>query len=112
MPGPGIRFTDILTTASSVASYLAAPDVTARHMLDAFDILEGRVKLEDLGRARSPLAPLPPSLHGGAEPAVRELAQRWFERLGHDPESLLDAGQVETMRTELLALPGTSTADA
>jgi len=111
MPNPGTRFTDILTTASSVASYLAASDVTPLHMLDALDILEGRVRLEDLGRARSPLAPLPPPVHGGAEPAVRELAQRWFERVGRDPEALLGADDVDALRQDLVALSGAANSD-
>lgn len=99
-----LRFTDILTMASSVASYLADPDVAPRHVLDALDVLQGRVRLEDLGRMRSPLVPMPPSQYGGAEPAVRGLAQRWFERLGNDPEGMLDAESINELRGELEGL--------
>lgn len=102
--GVALRFLDILTTASAVASYLAAPDVAAPHMLDALDILEGHARLEELGRARSVLAPMPPSAYGGVEPAIRELVQRWFEQLGQDPEGLLDADQVQALRAQLQAL--------
>jgi hypothetical protein len=101
---PQLRFTDILTMASSVASYLGVPDVSAQHVLAGIDILLGRTKMEDLGRVRSPLAPMPPSQYGGAEPAVRELAQRWFERLGNDPEAKLDNVQLAEFGAEVSAL--------
>jgi hypothetical protein len=104
MPADALRFTDILTMAASVASYLAVPDVTPRHLLDALDILEGRVRLEDLGRMRSPLVPVAPAQYGGAEPAVRELTQRWFEHLHSDPEATLASNELAAFRHEVEGL--------
>lgn len=103
-----LRFTDILAMAASVASYLAAPDVAPQHVLDGIDVLLGRVRLEDLGRPRSPLAPMPQSVYGGVEPGVRELVQRWFERLGHDATAELDAVKLAELAGELGALGRTS----
>jgi hypothetical protein len=47
---------------------------------------------------------MPQSVYGGVEPAVRELVQRWFERLGHDPGAELDASQLAELAGELRAL--------
>lgn len=104
-----IRFADVLTTASAVANYLGMADVTAAHMLDAIAVLRGEKSLEDLGR---PLAPLVPrSSEGGAEPAVRELAQRWWNALGGDISATLDVLALAALRAELEALlPGAGAA--
>jgi hypothetical protein len=78
-----LRLADILTTAAAVANYVAAPTLTATHVLLSIDILAGQKAMEDLGRPQSPLVA---TRRGPApvEPAVQHLAQRWFEALGSD----------------------------
>lgn len=101
-PEDGIRFVDILTTASAVANYLAQPDVTAVHLLDAIAILAGEKTLADLGRPVSPLVPRGPrGQAAGADPAVRTLVQRWWAELGEDTAANLDADATARLREEL-----------
>ena len=99
----GIRFTDVLTTASAIANYLGVNEVTPAHLVDAIAILEGSRTMEDLGRAVSPFVPRPRSGPTAAA-AVRELAQRWFASLGSDPLAEMDAGALERLRADLTAL--------
>lgn len=94
-----MRFADILTTASAVANYLGAPEVTPAHMLHAIAILDGSESLEDLGRPASPLVTR--GAGGGVDKTVRDIVQRWFERLGRDANAELDATAVESLRAEL-----------
>ncbi|MGE5597179.1 MAG: hypothetical protein ACM3S1_14240 [Hyphomicrobiales bacterium] len=101
-----IRFADILTMASSVATFLAAPEVTAAHAIDGIAILRGERRIEDLGRPLSPLlrrAQQPQG--GGVEPALRELVQRWYVRLG-SPDATLDDGQLSEFLADLQAIAG------
>ncbi len=98
-----IRFTDILTTGTAVATYLGAREVTAAHLRDAVAILQGTKPMEDLGRPVSPLIPRPPS-GPGATAGVRELAQRWFATLGGDPQAELDSDQLATLLAELATI--------
>lgn len=96
MSAEPLRFTDILTTASAVATYVGEADVSARHLLDALALLRGAKTMEDLGRPRSPL--VRPRGRGGAEAAVRALVQRWWLALGEDVLATLgpaEAGQFE-----------------
>jgi hypothetical protein len=71
-------------------------------MLDAIAILRGEKSLEDLGRPLSPLVPR--RAEGGAEPAVRELAQRWWNLLGGDIRATLDDTALAALRAELVSL--------
>ncbi|MBE0609887.1 MAG: hypothetical protein IH609_10930 [Dehalococcoidia bacterium] len=101
MTGPEpLRLTEILTTSSAVANYLGQPDVTAAHMLSAIAILRGEMTMESLGR---PVSPLVPRVRGGggADPRVRELARRWFARLGGDVGAALDDVQLAGLVGEL-----------
>ncbi len=98
-----MRFADILTTASAVANYLGATEVTATHMLHAIAIQDGSETLDDLGRPASPLVTRG-SAGAGVDPAVREIVQRWFEQLGRDANAELDAEGVETLRADLRAV--------
>jgi len=98
-----MRFADILTTASAVASYLGAPEVSAGHMLHAIAIQAGSEALEDLGRPVSPLIPRGP-VQAGVAPAVREVVRRWFERLGGDAGAELDEAAIEALSGDLRAL--------
>ncbi len=102
----GHRFTDILTNASAIADYLGQPIVTAHHLLQAIDILEERLTMEDLGRPSSPMLRnfRQPS---GADPAIREFAQRWYAELGSNVQAELTDGQLAVLVSELRAL-GTS----
>ncbi len=94
-----VRFLDILTTASSVAHARGADAVAAVHLLDAIDVLTGPSEPDDIGAPVSPLGHRRTEL--SAEPAVRELTQRWFARLGGTPEASVDADALAELRTEI-----------
>lgn len=96
-----LRLTEILTTASAIANFVGNADVGPRHMLDAIAVLEGEKGMDDFGR---PVSPLVRRGKAGADPAVREIAQRWFAALGSDVEAGLSAMQLGELRAELVAL--------
>ncbi|OAI38576.1 hypothetical protein AYO38_09415 [bacterium SCGC AG-212-C10] len=96
-----MRFTDILTTASAVANFLGEPEVTAGHLLQAIEIVEGKRSVEDLGRPLSPLVRRP---GGGVQAEVRALVQRWYAAIGGDVMAEIDDAQVAALRAELEAL--------
>jgi hypothetical protein len=104
MTDEGLRFADILTTASAIANYLAVPDVTASHLLDAMAILEGKKTLEDLGRPISPLVRRGGPQGAGVEPRALALVQRWFADLGSRADVELTGEQAEALRSDLRAL--------
>ena len=95
-----LRFTDILTNASAIADYIGERDVTAAHMLDAIAVLLGEKTIEDFGQ---PVSPMMLRFRGkaGADPEVRELAQRWFAELGGTVEGEVDEAQLEILVVEL-----------
>lgn len=97
-----VRFLDILTTASSVAHARGAEAVAATHLLDAIDVLTGAAEPDELGVPLSPFGHRRTQL--SAEPAVRELTQRWFARLGGTPEASVDADALAGLRTEIETL--------
>ena len=97
-----LRLTEILTTASAIANFVGAANVGPRHVLDAIAVLEGGKGMGDFGR---PVSPLVPRAKAGADPAVREIAKRWFAVLGSDLEAALNASQLDALRAELVALP-------
>ena len=97
-----VRFLDILTTASSVAHARGAEAVDATHLREAIDVLTGEAKPDDIGASVSPLGHRRTRL--SAEPAVRELTQRWFDRLGGTPEASVDADALAELRAEIEAL--------
>jgi hypothetical protein len=103
-----LRFADILTTASAVANYLGQPTVSAAHLLDAIAILRGATSLDDLGRPVSPLLRRATEPGGGVDPAIRELAQRWFAALGASVAAELDVAQLSALVAELEGLRGAS----
>jgi hypothetical protein len=102
-PAGGIRLTDVLTTASAVANYLGAGDVTPAHLRTALAIVLGEGTIEDAGRPVSPLVRRQPG--GSAQPAVRELVQRWFAALGGDPLATFTPEQLARFRADVEALP-------
>jgi hypothetical protein len=102
--GEEIRFVDVLTTATAIANYLGASDVTARHLLDALAIVRGEIGMEALGRPVSPLVSR--GQRGGTEPRARELVQRWWAELGADLGATLEEAQQERLRRELAAIAG------
>ncbi len=110
-PGP-IRFADILTTASAVASYLGEGEVVAIHLVHAIDILTARITLDDLGRALSPLVRrTPPGMGSTVQPAVRDLVQRWYAELDSNHAATMTESHLARLRTELAQLleqPGRS----
>lgn len=97
-----VRFLDILTTASSVARAHGADAVAALHLLEAIDVLTGASEPDDIGPSVSPLGHRRTEL--SAEPAVRELTQRWFSRLGGTPDASLDADTLAELRAEIETL--------
>lgn len=99
-----MRLADILTTASAIANYTGELNVSPIHLLHAIDILAGEKTIDDLGRPVSPLIPRPPGSTPGADPAVRDLAQRWFAESGNDINAELDDFALARLRTELHAL--------
>ncbi len=99
-----IRFTDVLTTASAVANYLGAREVTAQHLVEAVDLVTGKKGMEELGRPVSPLVPRPGGQGTAAATVVRELAVRWYARLGSDPMAVLSAADLVTLREECVRL--------
>ncbi len=99
----GIRYVEVLTTASAVANFLGEPDVQAQHVASAIRILREELTLDDLGRPVSPL--IPRRGHGGSSPEVRAFAQRWYGQVGNDPHTELTHGQLEQMLSELDPAP-------
>jgi hypothetical protein len=85
----GVRFIDILTTASAVADYLGHLELTATDVIEAVAILRDERTLEDLGPGRSPLVRRLPG-EGAVSSEVRDLVQLWFDALGRDIEAELD----------------------
>lgn len=98
-----IRFTDILTTANALATYLGDPVVVPNHLIEAVAILREEKGLEDFGPGMSPMIPRSP---GGAvvRPDVRDLTQRWFKAHGSDPLVRLEDGAVDEFVEDLLTL--------
>lgn len=98
-----IRFTDILTTATALATYLGDREITTFHLAEAVAVLREERTLDDYGPGRSPLIPRDP---GGAVVGdrLRALTQAWFQRLGADPAIELEDGAVEEFLEELAAL--------
>ena len=90
-----VRLTDILTNAAAIADYAGAPELQAQHLLDAISHLrEGRAW--SLGEDDVPRSPLGrSSRRATVPPAIRDLAQEWFRRLGDDPHAELKADQLE-----------------
>lgn len=100
-----LTLAEILTTASAVANYLGAIDVTPDHVAAALEILLGETRMEDLGRPLSPLVRrLPPGQAGSADVAVRDLAGRWFDALHGDVHAVFSAQQLSEFRAEVLGL--------
>lgn len=97
------RFTDILTNASAIADFVGEKDVTAQHMLDAIAVLDGVKTIDDFG---TPVSPMLRRFRGpaGADPRVRELAQRWFAELGSSLSAELTGEQLQTLVEELRTL--------
>ncbi len=95
----GIRFADILTTASAVANYVGESDVAPAHIEAAVRLLRGQIRMEDLGRPTSPLVRrgAPP----GATEEVRAVVQRWFAELAHDANAQLDENAVARFLADL-----------
>lgn len=99
-----IRFTDVLTTASTVANYLGVNEITAGHMLQAIALLKEEIRMEDLGRGVSPLLQRASQRQVSVAEAVRELVQRWYAQLRSDVYAVLNEQQIGQLRDELTAL--------
>ena len=100
----GLRLTEILTTASAAANYQGAPTVEAEHLRIAIELLTGRLTMEDLGRPQSPLVARMTKAGSGVAPEVKELAGRWFARLGDDPLAEFDEARLAEFTAEISTL--------
>lgn len=96
-----IRFVDILTTASTVASYLGEPEITAKHLIEAVAIVRGAKTLDDLGRPVSPMLQRGLAASPAVDARLRMVVQRWFDVLGGEVEAELAADSVEQLLAEL-----------
>ncbi len=92
------RLADLLTTASSLASYRGEPRITIDHLRMALAICLDEATIESLGPGLSPLVPR----RGAPEPDadVLSFARRWNARLG-DAFRALTADEVRDLRNEL-----------
>lgn len=99
-----LRLSEILTTSSAVANYLGESAVSARHLRSAIAILLGEESIEDLGRPTSPFVSRATGAASTVDPAVRELAQRWFARFEHDLTREFSEAEWEAFSAELAAL--------
>ena len=97
-----VRFLDILTTASSIAHARRAEAVVAAHVLEAVAVLTGEAEVSEVGGPASPLGHRRTEL--AVEPAVRELTQRWFARVGGTPDATLAPDDVIELRAEIETL--------
>ena len=104
--GP-VRFTDVLTMATSITNFLGEGLVEPKHAVLALDVLEGARSLESLGR---PLSPLVRRAPGG--PAVDDrlklLVQQWWNDLGATPDAELTSAVRRRLRDALAALESTT----
>lgn len=105
-PGP-IRFTDILTTASSITTYLGEDTVEPRHVMLALEVLEGDQGFASLGR---PLSPMVRRRPGGpvVQADLKALVQRWWSYLGATPEAELDPSDRGRLKQDLALLGSTT----
>jgi len=94
-----LRFTEILTTATAIASYLGADEIGVFHVQAAVAVLRHEVSFSDLGPAPSPLVPR--SRSTPVAPPVRALVQRWFVSLGSDPMVEVGAETVDALLADL-----------
>lgn len=101
-----LRFLDVLTTATALTNHLGASLTTAEHLLLAVDILRGTRTIESLGQQQSPLLrarrPEP-----GVDGALRELVQRWFERVGGRGDVVLAGDDLAQFLRDLESLGNT-----
>ena len=104
MSTEGLRLTDVLTTGTTVANYLGETTVRAEHLQTAIGLLCEKLTMDDLGRPQSPTLSRMTKAGSAVAPDVRELAQRWFARLGGDPRAEFDAAGLAEFELELAAL--------
>ena len=102
MPEPEpLRLVDLLTTAASIADLLGEPEITPTHLLQAMAVLDGTLAVEALGR---PVSAFGRRSRAEAGPAVRELAQRWWAKVGGVFDGTLSDAQRVRLEAELRAL--------
>lgn len=104
--GEALRLTEVLTTGTSVATYLGDPRVDAAHLISAVRMLQGELALDDLGRPRSPLSVRATGAGSEVAPEVRDLAQRWFARFDQDPLREFSEDELAEFVAELKTLTG------
>lgn len=99
------RLVEVLTTAATLCGFHGHESIEATHLLQALDILEGHLTMEDLGHGISPLVNRG-SGSAPASPAVQALVQRWYQELGQDVRAPLQPAERERLRNELTELEG------
>ncbi len=99
-----MRLTDVLTTGTAVANYLGETTVRAEHLQMAIGLLCEKLTMDDLGRPQSPTLSRMTKAGSAVAPEVRELAQRWFARLGGDPRAEFDAAGLAEFESDLAAI--------
>jgi len=96
-----IRFLDLLTTATAVANFRGSDTVCAEHFEMAADILRGLKSMDESA------GPAPPLFSGGGSgavaPALQELVQDWYRRLGGDPDATIDDDALDVFLAEARA---------
>ncbi len=95
-----IRFTDILTTALSIANYQRLTMVEPAQVLDALKLLDGRLSPAEL---KGPGLPQPAGPPGGPEVAaeVAGVVQRWWDELGNNPLATLSRKQFKAFERDI-----------
>ncbi len=96
-----IRFLDLLTTATAVANFRGSDTVCAEHFEIAADILRGLKSMDETGGPGS--LPVSRGAGGNVAPALQELVQDWYRRLGGDPDATIDDDALEVFLAEARA---------
>lgn len=98
-----IRFTDILTTSTSVANFLRASLVEKSHMIAAIDLLEEKISPEDLGTPQ-PFLGSRPGAGPGVAPEIAAMVRKWWDSLGQDPQAVMSGEKMDAFRREIEAM--------
>lgn len=98
-----IRLIDLLTAASTVATYQGTEEVSAEHLALAAEILRGEQSLDEAGIPAPPLARSGDPFARLAAP-LRGLVYDWYHRLGSDTDASLDDDALELFLAEVRAI--------
>lgn len=98
-----VRFTDILTTALSIANYQRLDALGPAQVLTALELLDGTTQPAELDPPQSPALP---TVQAGPEVAaeVSRVVQHWWDDLGRDPLATLSDTQLAGFRRDIRAI--------